>query len=51
MGISINVASATRLNARIIGDSSCTATLMKKYGNPQMIPKATKAVHPRQVTR
>jgi hypothetical protein len=51
IGINTSVASTTRLKARITGETSCPATLMKKYGSPQMIPKATKAAQPRHVTK
>src|SRR5579863_5487060 len=42
--------SATRPKATTIGESSCTDSLMKKYGSPQMMPSAAKAPQPRQLT-
>src|SRR5271170_901312 len=51
IGTSIAAAIATRLNATSRGATSCTAILMKKYGKPQMMPSAAKAVHARQLTR
>ena len=51
IGSRTNVPSVTRPNATTTGESSCTDSLMKKYGRPQMMPSAAKAPHARQLTR
>jgi hypothetical protein len=50
IGSRTNVASITRPKATTTGESSCTDSLIKKYGRPQMTPSAAKAPHPRQLT-
>ncbi len=50
IGNRISVASTMRPHATMNGETSCTASLMKKYGSPQMIPRAANAHHPRHVT-
>ena len=50
MGSRIALPSITRPNATTTGDSSWTEILMKKYGTPQMIPRAANAPQPRQLT-
>src|SRR6202167_4616110 len=50
IGNRIKAPSVTRPNATTTGESSCTDTLMKKYGMPQMRPSAAKAPHARQLT-
>ena len=51
IGNRIKLPSITRPKATTTGESSCTDSLMKKYGSPQMMPNAAKAPHPRQLTR
>src|SRR6267142_6178051 len=50
IGSRITVPSVTRPKATTTGESSCTDSLMKKYGSPQMMPSAAKAPQPRQLT-
>src|SRR5579859_5590975 len=50
IGSKINVARSTRPKATTTGEISCTDSLMKKYGNPQMMPSAANAPHARQLT-
>src|ERR1700680_1011045 len=50
IGSRIEVPSAARPNATTTGESSCTDSLMKKYGRPQMMPRAAQAPPPRQLT-
>src|ERR1022692_2141451 len=50
IGNKIKVASETRPQAMISGDSSGTANLTKKYGSPQIIPSAANAIQLRQLT-
>src|SRR5258708_6503649 len=50
IGSKIRVPSVTRPKATTTGESSCTDSLIKKYGSPQMIPIAPKAPHPPQLT-
>src|SRR6202171_457306 len=50
IGSKINVPRVTRPKATTTGESSCTDSLIKKYGRPQMMPSAAKAPHPRQLT-
>src|SRR6202522_809017 len=49
IGNRIEAPSVTRPKATTTGESSCTDTLMKKYGTPQMMPSAANAPHPRQL--
>ncbi len=49
IGSRIRLPSITRPKATTTGDSSCTDSLIKKYGSPQMTPSAAKAPHPRQL--
>jgi hypothetical protein len=51
IGNSIAAASTMRPQATTKGESSWTANLMKKYGNPQITPSAANANHPRQLTK
>src|SRR6202035_6187104 len=50
IGSKITVPSVTRPKATTTGDSSCTDSLIKKYGSPQMMPSAANARHARQLT-
>ncbi len=50
IGTRIAAAIATRLNAMSSGETSCTAILMKKYGSPQMMPSAAKAIQALKLT-
>src|ERR1700737_743463 len=49
IGSKINVPSATRPKATTTGASSCTDSLIKKYGRPPRGPSAAKAPHARQL--
>src|SRR6185295_16172800 len=49
IGNSTSEPKTKRPHATHTGDTSCTAVLMKKYGVPQMRPRATKAAHTRTV--
>src|SRR5579862_8305982 len=50
IGSNISAANVMRPQATTNGETSSTASLMKKYGTPQMIPSAANAVHDRHVT-
>src|SRR5271169_2789471 len=50
IGTRIAAAISTRLNASSSGATSWTAILTKKYGRPQMMPSAAKAIQARQLT-
>src|SRR5579863_5280029 len=50
IGTRTKAASVTRPKATVMGESSATASLMKKYGRPQMMLSAAKAPHARQLT-
>jgi hypothetical protein len=39
-----------RTNTSIAGDTSSTATLIRRYGVPQMMPMARNSNHPRRLT-
>src|SRR5690606_19631217 len=51
IGTSTSAASANRLQATAAGDSSASASLMKKYGTPHKTHSTENVIQARQLTR